>query len=145
MRKLIKNRILFNVLIYFVLVTSCKKDLEVEVIRNNYEVALEKAEKENKKLFIYFDVISLPKPYLEEFLKNRKLRQILANDYIVVRLQCDKGIRFGGDTIDLGSKNINIERKLTGQNYQPLYYIKDKKVEKFIGYSTLEELIEFVE
>ncbi|HRI01354.1 MAG TPA: hypothetical protein PK006_09920 [Saprospiraceae bacterium] len=130
---------------YFLLVGSCKKEIEIKVYRNKYEEALRQAESEGKKLFIYFDVISLPKPYLEKFLKNRKLRQALADDYIVVRLQCDKGLKFGVDTIDHGAKNLNIERELTGRNYQPLYYIKDKKVEKFIGHCTLEELIEFVE
>ena len=130
---------------YFLLVGSCKKEIELKVYRNKYEEALRQAENEGKKLFIYFEMVSQPKSYLDEYLKSEKLRQIFVREYVVLRMQCDDRRIPKGDSISIGMRNIHLQKKLTGQEYLPLYYIKDKKVEKFIGSCTLNELIEFVE
>jgi hypothetical protein len=140
-----KIRILLSIVICFLLIGSCKKNIELIVIRNNYKEAFNRAKTEGKKLFIYFEMVSQPKSYLDEYLKSEKLRQIFVREYVVLRMQCDDRRIPKGDSISIGMRNIHLQKELTGQEYLPLYYIKDKKVEKFVGYCTLEELIEFVE
>ncbi len=137
-------RILVSSVICFLLIGSCKKNIELIVIRNNYKEAFNRAKTEGKKLFIYFEMVSQPKSYLDEYLKSEKLRQIFVKEYVVLRMQCDDRRIPKGDSISIGMRNIHLQMELTGQEYLPLYYIKDKKVNKFVGYCTLEELVDFV-
>ena len=134
-----------NIIIASLILFSCEHNSYL-IPQVNFEAAKSEATKKNTKIFIIFDVFGSSTKYVDNILKEEKIIKALSK-FVVVRLMCDEK-RMLNDSIFIGQFNSDLQIKLTGQFYQPMFCFLDKQGNRIAlpcGYSNKSELLEYIQ
>lgn len=124
---------------------SCQPNKPLDTI-DSFETAKIIAHKNDTKMFVVFDLFGASTNYVDKILSNQKIKKTLDN-YVVVRLMCDDRRKMN-DTLTIGDFNVNIQRKITEEFYQPMFYFLDaegRRLSPPLGYSKADEVLKYTQ
>jgi hypothetical protein len=124
------------------LICSCQPTKTFK-IHDNFEAAKSEAQIQHKKILIIFDLFGASINHVDNMLNEitNSLEQ-----YVVVRLMCDDR-KMMNDSISVGEFNTNLQLKITGGIYQPMYCVLDylgNKIAPPIGHCDKASLLNYI-
>jgi hypothetical protein len=124
-RVVIKYKIFILIMFITIVFYSCKYKKEDLFIYKQYELGINQAKQNSKKIFLIFDFYGNQTNSTKKLLQNQNVKLAL-QDFVIIQLMVD-----GADSTS--KANATLQINIFKSRNQPMYYILDKEGQVLLG------------